>query len=77
MNPLSREDQKIHIEAKNCKFCGNCFDHDKVRHRDHVTGCYIESCCNRCNLQLKFRKEKMQETEVRSIRLWKLKEIMW
>ena len=44
------------MEAKNCKLCGNYFEHDKVRHHDHITGCYIEPYCNRCNLQLKFRK---------------------
>ena len=38
MNPLSEEEQKIHMEAKNCKLCGNYFEHDKVRH-DHVSGC--------------------------------------
>ena len=51
LNPLSEEEQKIHTEATNCKLCGNCFDHDKVRHHDHVTGCYIEPCCNKCNLK--------------------------
>ena len=33
-----------------------CFEHDKVRHHDHITGCYFGPCCNRCNLQVKFRK---------------------
>ena len=39
MNPLSEEEQKIHTEAKNCKLCGNCFEHDKVGHHDYVTEC--------------------------------------
>ena len=58
MNPLSEEEQKIHMAAKNCKLCGNYLEHDKVRHHDHITGCYIGPYCNRCNLQLKFRKER-------------------
>ena len=58
MNPLTEEEQKIHTEANNCKLCGNCFEHDKVRHHDHITGCYIGPYCNRCNLQLKFRKRR-------------------
>ena len=56
MNLLAEEEQMIHIEAKNCKICGNYFEHDKVRHHDHITGYYIGPYCNRCNLQLKFRK---------------------
>ena len=56
MNPLTEEEQRIHMEAKNCKLCGNWFEHDKVRNHDHITGCYIGSCCNRWNLQLKFWK---------------------
>ena len=56
MNTLSEEEQKIHMETKNFKLCGNCFEHDKVRHHDHITGCNIDPYCNRCNLQLKFRK---------------------
>ena len=56
MNHLTEEEQMIHMEAKNCKLCGNCFEYNKVRHHDHITGCYIGPYCNRCNLQLKFRK---------------------
>ena len=56
MNSLSEEEQKIHSNAKNCKLCGNCFQHDKVRHHDHITGCHIGPYCTKCNLQLKFRK---------------------
>ena len=56
MNPLNEEEQNIHTNAKNCKLCRNCFEHDQVRHHDHITGCYIGPCCNICNLQLKFRK---------------------
>ena len=40
MNQLTEEEQKIHMKAKkNCKLCGNYFEHDKVRHHDHITGC--------------------------------------
>ena len=56
MNTLSQEEQQIHMEAKNCKLRGNWFEHDKVRHHDHITGCCIWPYCNRCNLQLKFIK---------------------
>ena len=55
MNPLSEEEQKIHTNAKNCKLCGNCFEHDKARHHDHITGSYICPYCNIYNLRLKFR----------------------
>ena len=48
MNPLSEEELKIHTEAKNGKLCGNCLEHAKVRHGDHVTGCFIGPYCNRC-----------------------------
>ena len=41
MNPLTEEEQKFHTNAKNCKLYGNCFEHDKVRHHNHITGCYI------------------------------------
>ena len=58
MNPLTEEKQMIHMEAKNCKLCGNYFEHVKVRHDDHIIGCYIVPYCNRCNLQLKFRKRR-------------------
>ena len=56
MNPLTEEEQRIHMEVKNCKLCGKYFEHDKVRHHDHIIGCYIVPYCNRCNLQLKFWK---------------------
>ena len=56
MNLLTEEEQRIHKEAKNCKVCGNYFEYYKVRHHDHITVCYIGPYCNRCNLQLKFRK---------------------
>ena len=53
------------MESKNCKLCGIYFEHDKVRHHDHITGCYIGPYCNRFNLQLKFRNgrnEKKRES---------------
>ena len=49
------------MKAKNCKLCGNYFEQDKVRHHDHITGCYIGPYCNRCNLQLKFRKRRNEK----------------
>ena len=58
MNHLTEEEQMIHMEAKNCKLCGKFFEHDKVRHHNHITGCHIGPYCNRCNLQLKFRKRR-------------------
>ena len=44
------------MEAKNCKLCGNCFEHDKVRHHEYITGCYIGPYCSRCNLEVKYMK---------------------
>ena len=61
MNPLTEEEQRIHMQAKNCKLCGNYFEHDKIRHHDHITACYIGPYCNRCNLQLKFRKGRNEK----------------
>ena len=51
------------MEAKNCKLCVYYYhteyctlyiEHDKVTNHDHITGCYIGTYCNGCNLQLKF-----------------------
>ena len=61
ISPLSEEEQKIHTNAKNCKLCGNCINHDKVGHHNDVTGRCIDPCSIRCNLQLKFRKGRNDE----------------
>ena len=37
MNSLTEEEQRTHMEAKNCKLCGNYFEQDKVRHYYHIT----------------------------------------
>ena len=58
MLPLTDEEKRTHKAAKHCKECDAQFTrkNHKVRHHSHLTGKYISTCCNNCNLQLKLRK---------------------
>ena len=62
MSPLSDDDLRRHRTATTCQNCHNPFTHDnhKVRHHCHVTGQYLFPACNRCNLQLKPKKSKVE-----------------
>ena len=46
-----------HNKIKNCKYCNCTFTeiNNKVMHHDHITGNYISSICNNCNLN-KYKK---------------------
>jgi len=58
MDPLTDEEARIHNAATVCFTCEQPFTSDnyKVHHHCHITGKYIASVCNNCNLQLKHRK---------------------
>ena len=63
MNQLSEEEQKIHTNAMHYKLFGNCFEHDKVRHHDHITGSSIEQYCNRYQPATKIGKDEMSRNK--------------
>ena len=60
MHPLTKKQQRKYNRAQTCMACKDYFvDFNyKVRHHCHVTGKYLGPCCNRCNLSLKYRREK-------------------
>jgi len=55
MLPLSNEQQTKYDAATHCTACGAHFSakNHKVRHHCHVSGNFLFSACNYCNLQLK------------------------
>ena len=55
---ITDEQQKKHNKIKNCNYCSCSFteENKKVMHHDHITGDYINSICNTCNLQYKDKK---------------------
>ena len=57
-NSLSYEEKKHHNSINKCSECNKCFigKNKKVIHHDHITGKYINSICNECNLQYKIKK---------------------
>jgi len=66
MSPLTRQ-QKIDFDnATTCQNCKNLFrpnSNHKFRHHNHTTGCFLGAVCNNCNLQLKYGKRKLPDTE--------------
>ena len=46
------------IKIKNCKYCNCTFTekNNKIMHHDYITGNYISSICNNCNLKYKYKK---------------------
>ena len=50
--------KKYHNSINKCSECNKCFigKNKKVIHHDHITGKYINSICNDCNLQYKIKK---------------------
>src|SRR5207244_7166475 len=58
MFPLMDEENEEYRAATRCKNCDGEFvrGNYKVRHHDHMTGHFIATVCNTCNLQLKLRK---------------------
>ena len=56
-NVLSNEEKLIHKNKTCCDECKNEFTKtNKCRHHDHITGNYISSLCNKCNLKFQYRK---------------------
>jgi len=58
MRSMTSDEHKLHEAATECVNCGGPFSDRnlKVRHHDHVSGEYLFSACQKCNLQLKPRK---------------------
>jgi hypothetical protein len=50
---LTTEQKKRHFANKQCEYCSCSYDTDNKRvvHHDHITGEYLATICNRCNLQ--------------------------
>ncbi len=53
-------EQKLnHNKLNCCEFCNTSFDsdkHKKVCHHDHITGNYLATICNQCNLKLQYKR---------------------
>ena len=49
---ISKEQQEAHDNIKVCNDCKSSFttNNKKCIHHDHITGKYISSICNNCNL---------------------------
>nr|XP_008196089.1 PREDICTED: uncharacterized protein LOC103313764 [Tribolium castaneum]XP_015837943.1 PREDICTED: uncharacterized protein LOC103313764 [Tribolium castaneum]XP_015837944.1 PREDICTED: uncharacterized protein LOC103313764 [Tribolium castaneum] len=52
--PLSELEKELHETTNNCNLCGcNFIDNNKkVIHHNHLTGEFISTICNNCNLQI-------------------------
>ena len=52
---ITDEQLKMPDKIQNCKYCSCSFigKNNKVMHHNHITGDYINTICNKCNLQLK------------------------
>ena len=61
LSPMSDDDKRRHRSAVVCENCHEPFTHTnyKTKHHCHVTGDYLFSACNNCNLQLKHKKLKV------------------
>ena len=58
MIDLTPEEKRSFEQADKCLYCRSKFNHDKTAHHCHVSGRFLGPACNRCNLQLKFRRSK-------------------
>ncbi len=63
MSPLSKEQSAKHTAATNCTLCDEQFTkgNHKVRHHCHLTGNFLSTICNRCNLSLRFVKNGLDK----------------
>lgn len=50
---MDAAEKRNHLENKQCEYCAREYDdiNKKVIHHDHITGKYIATVCNKCNLQ--------------------------
>ena len=55
---MTENDEIEYKKSKSCFYCNAKYDKDniKVRHHNHITGEFINPCCNNCNLQFKIKK---------------------
>ena len=53
MTDEQKHKHKQNTKCEKCKF-EYTKENNKVRHHDHITGKYISSICNNCNLQYKY-----------------------
>lgn len=54
----SKVEELKHSRLKNCEEC-NCeftINNKKVKHHDHISGKYIKTLCNECNLNYQYKK---------------------
>ena len=63
MLPLTRHQQEKFEKTEDCKNCGSPFtkQSQKCRHHNHSTGQFIAAVCNSCNLQLKARRQRIDD----------------
>jgi len=61
MLPLTLHQQEKYDKAVECKYCGDPFSETspKCKHHNHSTGQFIATLCNKCNLQVKARRQKI------------------
>ena len=64
--PLTRHQQEKFEKTEDCKNCGSPFTKQspKCRHHNHSTGQFIAAVCNSCNLQLKARRQRIDEKKI-------------
>jgi hypothetical protein len=55
---MTDDEKQKHKTIKNCLNCKCLFNNDNksVRHHDHITGQYISTLCNDCNLNFQYKK---------------------
>lgn len=62
---MSAKEEREHNYCKKCLNCSHVFDKEnkldiimriyKVRHHDHITGKFISTLCNKCNLKFQYK----------------------
>ena len=65
MHELTPEEEERHESCNACECCDGqfSFENPKVHHHCHMTGNYLAPICQKCNLQLKFRKRKTEDDD--------------
>ena len=54
---MNNDEKQKHKKIKLCSECNGTFNkkNEKVRHHDHISGKYINTICNDCNLKLQYK----------------------